>query len=678
MLLRPVAGLLLWAAFGLVPTPSARTATAANGKGGGADKAPVAGKAPTPGKTRVPGKAPVVGKASVAGKAPVVGKAPVAGKAPVVGKASVAGKAPVPGKHAQRGRAQAPAPHKAAAAAASSSVGKPPAVATSRLNVAPVPAPAPTAAALAADEEGQLRKVDDPDGERILRMQEALNSIVHGSALGRLRVGIRVMEAGSGRAFFGQKSAVLMDPASNQKVLATTTALMRLGPAWRFRTELVGPAPDADGVVPGDLILRGSGDPSLLPVQLDALAGQLARRGVTRIDGGVYSDPRRIGSGEPASAASVLSGAGPGSRFPVRVSRGSIVVRVRPGEKAGAPASIVVSPVADAFLIDNRVQTRAKGSSRVSVSVSSRAGRMAIAVSGRISQNSAGLVLRRAPANQALYTAALVRGALVQQGVAVRDGAGMAAAKQLTAPVADLLALHESDALGVMIRRINKDSDNEYADQLLQTVGAELYGGPSTVAKGVRALRDALTELGLTSSAYVPANGSGLGHANRITADAMADLLRRIFLDPRFGSEIVQSLSVGGVDGTTRNRFRGTAAAERVRAKTGTLRGKSCLSGYVGDGSDILVFSIMCDGLRGKRLSAVRGAQVSAVNAMMRYVRGAEGTTADDAAPGIDLEGDAVQEILDSEEADDAEMVTPTGESQGQGVGVANPPATRP
>ena len=64
--------------------------------------------------------------------------------------------------------------------------------------------------------------------------------------------------------------------------------------------------------------------------------------------------------------------------------------------------------------------------------------------------------------------------------------------------------------------------------------------------------------------------------------------------------ELVQSLSVGGVDGTTRNRFRGSPAAERVRAKTGTLQGKSCLSGYVGDGHEILVFSILVDGLRGR------------------------------------------------------------------------------
>jgi hypothetical protein len=160
---------------------------------------------------------------------------------------------------------------------------------------------------------------------------------------------------------------------------------------------------------------------------------------------------------------------------------------------------------------------------------------------------------------------------------------------------------------------------------VLEAAGAEVYGGAPTGEKGVHLLREVIGELGLPPSSYVPRNGSGLGHANRITADAMAALLRSLYLDPRLGPELLQSLSVGGVDGTTRNRFKGTLAAERVRAKTGTLRGKSCLSGLVGDGPDVLAFSILVEGLHGRSLAAVRGAQVTCVNAMMRYVREAHG-----------------------------------------------------
>jgi hypothetical protein len=117
------------------------------------------------------------------------------------------------------------------------------------------------------------------------------------------------------------------------------------------------------------------------------------------------------------------------------------------------------------------------------------------------------------------------------------------------------------------------------------------------------------------------------------------------------GPEIIQSLSIGGIVGTTRNRFKGTLAARRVRAKTGTLAGKSCLSGLVGDGPDVLAFSILVQGLRGRRsLGAVRGAQVNCVNAMMRYVRDAQGVTpaaSGDAPVAIDIE--AGEEVSSTE-----------------------------
>jgi PBP4 family serine-type D-alanyl-D-alanine carboxypeptidase len=273
----------------------------------------------------------------------------------------------------------------------------------------------------------------------------------------------------------------------------------------------------------------------------------------------------------------------------------------------------------------------------------------------------------------------LLRHALVQAGVVVQGGAGTVATEAGTrlsaVPLLDgqrlalaqagsdaapalepcrtprareILAVHESDSLPMLLRRVNKDSDNEWAERVLETVGAEVLGGAPSTAKGVRVLRDSLAELGLPASAYLPANGSGLGHQNRVTAAGMAELLRRLYFDPRLGPELMQSLSVGGVDGTTRNRFRGTSAAHRVRAKTGTLSGVSCLSGFVGDGSDVLAFSILVEGHRRRAVPAVRGAQVSAVNAMMHFARRAAAAAPPDdgaAGTGTDFEtGDEVDE----------------------------------
>src|SRR2546423_1067481 len=227
----------------------------------------------------------------------------------------------------------------------------------------------------------------DPDHQRIQRLQEALYNIVHGPVLGRLRVGVRVMDVGSGRLLFGQHGSALMDPASNQKVLATATALLRLGGSWQFRTELIGPASDGDGNITGDLVLRGSGDPSLRSAHLEEMAAQLAARGITRVDGAVLGDPRRIGSTE----------SDPGGHSPLRVSRAAIEIRVRPGDREGAAPLVSVRPASEAFVVENHARTGGRGRGRVAGDVSAAGGRIPISVNGRIPAHHPRPVVGRVP-----------------------------------------------------------------------------------------------------------------------------------------------------------------------------------------------------------------------------------------------------------------------------------------
>ena len=537
-------------------------------------------------------------------------------------------------------------------AALRSSLGNPGAVPTNKASAASAGA-GPTA------NETPVPTGDDPNRERILALQEALTRVVQGTVLGRLRVGMHVLDLATGHVLFSRRGSALMDPASNQKVLATATALLRLGSTWRFRTELSGPPPDRDGTIGGDLILRGNGDPSLRGTHLEAMAENLARQGVNRVEGRVLGDPRRIGSDEATVA----------DRSPVRVGWSAIEVHVRPGEKVGASALASLWPASDALRLVNQAVT-GKGRNRIGVSVSRLGEHIQVLVTGKIGLGRHGTVIRRTPPSDTLYAAVLMRAALVQAGIEVRGMAGvytgegrnhlvtapadinlrlasathladtpMALTRGSAAPGPAILAVHESVPLPLLIRRVNKNSDNEWAERVFEAAGAETYGGSASTAKGVRAVREALTDLGVPPSGYLPANGSGLGHQNRVAPATMADLLRRLYFDPRVGPDLLQSLSVGGVDGTTRNRFLGSSAAERVRAKTGTLNGVSCLSGYVGDKSDVVAFSIMVEGHRHRAVTSVRSAQVSAVNAMLRYARGTLGPApAESPMPGQDLE----------------------------------------
>ena len=347
-----------------------------------------------------------------------------------------------------------------------------------------------------------------------MALQEALTHIVHGTVLGRLRVGMRVLDLASDRVLFSRRGSVLMDPASNQKVLATTTALLRLGSTWRFRTELSGPSPDGDGTIAGDLILRGSGDPSLRETHLDAMAEDLARRGVSRIEGRVLGDPRRIGSDE-----AFVTG-----RSPVRVGWSTIEVRVRQGEKAGASALVSLWPGSDALRLVNQAVT-GTGRNRIGVSLSRAGEHIQVLVTGKVGLGRHGMVIRRAPPSDTLYAAVLMRAALIHAGIEVRGLAGvysgdernhlvaapadadlqLASATNLgdtpvallrgsRAPGPAILTVHESAPLPLLIRRVNKNSDNEWAERVLEAAGAETYGGSASTAKGVRAMRDALAD----------------------------------------------------------------------------------------------------------------------------------------------------------------------------------------
>ena len=174
----------------------------------------------------------------------------------------------------------------------------------------------------------------DPDRERIEKLQDELESVVRGRVLGRLRVGMQVESLTNGRILFSWRSHALMDPASNQKVLATTTALLRLGNRYRYRTEVTGSLPDRNGTIMGNIVIRGSGDPSLRQRHIEELAEDLARAGVTRVNGAVLGDPRRIGSDEYI----------PSERAPLRVGGSTIEVRVRPSDKDGTRPAITIYP----------------------------------------------------------------------------------------------------------------------------------------------------------------------------------------------------------------------------------------------------------------------------------------------------------------------------------------------
>jgi D-alanyl-D-alanine carboxypeptidase/D-alanyl-D-alanine-endopeptidase (penicillin-binding protein 4) len=170
------------------------------------------------------------------------------------------------------------------------------------------------------------------------------------------------------------------------------------------------------------------------------------------------------------------------------------------------------------------------------------------------------------------------------------------------------------------VRRGNKHSSNIVAEHLLLAMGADLFGPPGTAQKGRRAVSMYLEELGLPAGSYLLENGSGLSRISRIRPLDLVRVLEHIHDDfGTVGPELVSSMPVAGQDGTLRRRFRGSAAAGLVRAKTGTLGGVSCLSGYASVGSRRLLFVFLAS--RVSRQWDARRRQRAMAECLVHYLK---------------------------------------------------------
>jgi D-alanyl-D-alanine carboxypeptidase/D-alanyl-D-alanine-endopeptidase (penicillin-binding protein 4) len=157
------------------------------------------------------------------------------------------------------------------------------------------------------------------------------------------------------------------------------------------------------------------------------------------------------------------------------------------------------------------------------------------------------------------------------------------------------LAARQSPPLSVIAAQTMKPSQNLYTELLLRALGKAASTDPklSSEEAGIRAVKEFLRAAGADDSRLIMRDGSGLSRANLVTADTTLRLLVHMNRH-RHAADFRNSLPVAGVDGTLRNRMKGTVAANNVRAKTGTLSSATSLSGYLFTAAgERLVFSLM-------------------------------------------------------------------------------------
>jgi serine-type D-Ala-D-Ala carboxypeptidase/endopeptidase (penicillin-binding protein 4) len=456
-----------------------------------------------------------------------------------------------------------------------------------------------------------------------------IEAMIASSKIGSASVGVSVVDLQTGRVLADIDSGTPYIPASNMKVLTAGLALSVLGDDFIFRTELL-----VDSVGEGGkrLIIRGSGDPALGdPAVLDrmspkmsveallaAMAGSVKSAGIESISEIIVDD--RIFDRE------YIHPTWPGDQLdrwycaPVAgINFNTNVISFFPGpgaEGPGSPPTYSMEPEAWWLEVENRAQTSAEGANTVWFARAPGANRFTMFGQVRLPSR---MPIRVTAHEVPTLIGQLVAAELPRIGVSVgpvqprnrresRLSRSEIEAVLATVRLASVDEVLEGRAIAAItthiqdvLDRCNSDSQNLYAEALLKRVGHEVTREPGSWSNGASVLRMTVAELlgPEHAASMVVADGSGLSRENRVAPRTLTAWLERMQADPTHAERFIESLATPG-DGTLRRRFGDTSLRAMLHAKSGSINGVRCLSGYLTDPSTgrRLAFSVMVNDLR--------------------------------------------------------------------------------
>lgn len=424
---------------------------------------------------------------------------------------------------------------------------------------------------------------------------------------------MKIVALDSGKIIFEHNPQKLFSPASNSKLYTVALALDRLGAEYRIKTSLYSTAkPTASGVLNADLIVFGRGDPGInarlhnndIYAALEPLVAALTNAGVREITGDLVGEDSYFhgppyGSGWAWDDAESYYGA---EISALTINDNALQVSIKAGAKVGEPCSLTLSPATSYITFSNRTETVTNGTRRT-INFYRPLNENVIYVTGKMPlenpaynddvtvHNPAGLFVW-------FFKEALARHGIQVGGKVRTMGWLERQAEPIHAEKLVELGSVDSSRLVDIAREVMKPSQNLYTDLLLAHVG-EKYRTPDTASNemsedlGIHELNKFLAEAGVKKGDVHFEEGSGLSRNNLTTPNATIALLQ--YMSRSKCAEVyLNALPIAGVDGTLRNRMKGTAAVNNVRAKTGTLRWANSLSGYVTTtAGERLLFSIM-------------------------------------------------------------------------------------
>lgn len=456
---------------------------------------------------------------------------------------------------------------------------------------------------------------DDALIERWLQeLREGLHALLPRARWPSARWGLLAVSMDRGDTLVALEPDLLLAPASNVKLLSSAAAMDLLGPDFRYNTYLLADGEIRDGVLRGDLVLLGTGDPTL-GQRVDqeglhpfvAMARAVRQAGIRRVDGNVvgdatlFSGPERGPGWNPADFNDWF--AAPVSAL--SYTENVVTVRIFPAPGAGARPRVEVEPAGSPLPVVNEART-VGSTPRSSLTLLRRTPADPLRVMGEVRAGAGDIRRVITVDDPPLHAAQGLRRALESEGVAVvghpvalRDPSRSVVtgartwAPRFGRPAPVVLAVHRSPPLHEILTVVNRRSHNLYADMVTKTLG-RIVDGEGSFDGGARVVeRFLVRRVGVPPGQVILADGSGLSRHNRATAGTFVHLLRVMAEDP-LGPHYLETLPEAG--SSTLRRMRRSPAEGNLRAKTGTIQAVSALSGIVrsADGETVL-FSILAN-----------------------------------------------------------------------------------
>lgn len=388
----------------------------------------------------------------------------------------------------------------------------------------------------------------------------------------------------------------VMIPASITKIATASATLAHFPPGHKFKTQLLSNGESKNGVLKGNLYLKGGGDPSFVSENMWYLVNAFTRTNIKKIEGDIVVDDSlfdkvRFDSSRQKERVDRAYDAPVGA---MSFNWNSVNIFVRSNGK-GNGAKVFVDPENEYIRLVNKAQTVAGSDNKVFVDREDDKKFFGdvIYVGGSIGQGLKEVVVFKNITQPDLWAGANLKSFLAQRGIelsgTVKSG--------VTPEKADVVADSDSKVIEQIVADMNKFSNNYVAEMLTKNLGAVKKTKEASLSDGMQVINEHMQSLGIPADQYQLESPSGLTRENKMSPFAMWKVLDHLRDDFRVQPEFLTSLPIAGVDGTLKKRMKNSAAERWVRAKTGFLTNVVSLAGYAGiEDGRVITFSFIYNG----------------------------------------------------------------------------------